>query len=223
MPEINRRQPLCGAPSLQPLVHQLATPTCANNHGNKLLCGCRMKQISQATNCVMPFAKRLAQFDLVHASHLWPSTGQGGAPSVQATSRLLSGRSVQPTSQATSCVPPSPGECVKRCILESLLQMEKSLGVVHANRAPPSPGECAPPAQAASCLLSFSKLLQPRCKNSSTALLSKGCMSLNIPCDVPRALRLGTMLRSHCQIIRCDVESVPNFRICASIRYGFPT
>ena len=78
MPEINRRQPLCGAPSLQPLVHQLATPTCANNHGNKLLCGCRMKQISQATSCVMPFAKRLAQFDLVHASHLWPSTGQGG-------------------------------------------------------------------------------------------------------------------------------------------------
>ena len=78
MPEINRRQPLCGAPSLQPLVHQLATPTCANNHGNKLLCGCKMKQISQATSCVMPFAKRLAQFDLVHASHLWPSTGRGG-------------------------------------------------------------------------------------------------------------------------------------------------
>ena len=224
MPEINRRQPLCGAPSLQPLVHQLTTPTCANNHGNKLLCGCRMKQISQATNCVMPFAKRLAQYSI------WCTQAicglrlvMGVAPSVQATSRLLSGRSVQPTSQATSCVPPSPGECVKRCILESLLQMEKSLGVVHANRAPPSPGECAPPAQAASCLLSFSKLLQPRCKNSSTALLSKGCMSLNIPCDVPRALRLGTMLRSHCQIVRCDVENVPNFRICASIRYGVPT
>ena len=119
---------------------------------------------SQATNRVPPSPSALMfngqpqtnqSLGVVHASRLLPSPGERAKPA-RATSRLLSVRRVQPTSQATSRAPPSPSECIKRCNLENLL---------HASRPLPSPGEWAPPAQAASCLLSHGRRssAKPRC------------------------------------------------------------